>query len=143
VPRVPCRSLEIPHNIQCPRHQGHHVSPQVQTSMAHACNSQRRLRGHQWRVCKTVLLILPSRLSQDANRPCSTTTELTASWASYIAAAFGLDPSNSFVEYSIRGVRLPPQHIAPANASPNLTHSSSSLSILHSTASCGGSSHAL
>ncbi|KAF2258494.1 hypothetical protein CC78DRAFT_526209 [Lojkania enalia] len=33
-----------------------------------------------------------------------TTTELTASWASSIASAFGLSPSNKIVEFLIRGL---------------------------------------
>jgi hypothetical protein len=44
---------------------------------------------------------------QLANDPGSTTTELTTSWASSIAAAFGLSPSNKLVELAIRGVRRP------------------------------------
>ncbi|KAH6613983.1 hypothetical protein C7974DRAFT_67929 [Boeremia exigua] len=31
-----------------------------------------------------------------------TTTELTSSWSSSLAAAFGLDPSNKFFEYALR-----------------------------------------
>jgi hypothetical protein len=135
--------VRLPHNMQCPQHRRHHVSAQVQPGMAYACNRQRRLRSRQWRLCKTVLPMIPSRLSQDANRACSTTTELTTSWASSIAAAFGLDPLNRFVEYAIRGVRLPSLTHHTCHASPNITHSSSSPSISHSTASCGGSSHAL
>lgn len=34
----------------------------------------------------------------------STTTELTGSWSSSLAAAFGLDPSNKFFEYALRAV---------------------------------------
>jgi hypothetical protein len=37
----------------------------------------------------------------------STTTELTTSWSSAIASAFGLSPSNKLFEYAIRGVRVP------------------------------------
>jgi drug/metabolite transporter (DMT)-like permease len=40
----------------------------------------------------------------------STTTELTTSWASSLAGVFGLDPSNTLVEYAIRGVRPPPHY---------------------------------
>lgn len=40
------------------------------------------------------------------NTLCSTTTELTTSWSSSIAVAFGLSSSNKLVEFAIRGVRL-------------------------------------
>jgi hypothetical protein len=46
----------------------------------------------------------PCHLSRDANTSRSTTTELTTSWSSAIAVAFGLSPSNKLVEYAIRGV---------------------------------------
>jgi hypothetical protein len=49
----------------------------------------------------------PSHLSGAANLSCSTTTELTTSWSSAIAMAFGLNASNKFVEYAIRGVQSP------------------------------------
>ncbi|KAF9694701.1 hypothetical protein EKO04_007493 [Ascochyta lentis] len=44
-----------------------------------------------------------------------TTTELTSSWSSSLASAFGLDPSNKFFEYALRAVLTPPY--PPARAS--------------------------
>jgi hypothetical protein len=58
-----CRSLDYPttsrvHGVAAIRH---HVPPQDQAGMAHACHGKRRLRSNQRRVCETVLLVLQSR----------------------------------------------------------------------------------
>ena len=73
---------------------------------------KRRVRCIQWRFCETV--------SSDNIRTsdnaccidiCSTTTELTTSWASAISQAFSLSPSNKVVEFGIRGVCTTPFNV--------------------------------
>ena len=41
----------------------------------------------------------------DADKPFSTTTELTSSWAAGLSTAFGLAEPNRFIEILIRAVR--------------------------------------